>query len=45
MRSDGVVFESVEIDNIFKFIKQISLDGVPYDDAIYPKRLWKIHDI
>lgn len=38
-KSDGSEFESQELDYIFRFLKQVNHDGVPIQDAIYPRRL------
>ena len=39
MRSDGNNFESMELDNAFRFLKEVTYEKKSIDEAFYPKRL------
>ena len=39
MRSDGVIFESLELDYTYKFLKQVTFEKISIEEAFYPKRL------
>ena len=40
-----MVFESKELDQIFRYVKEVSVQGKKVEDASYPKKLWKWESI
>lgn len=40
-----MVFESKELDQIFRYVKEVSVEGKKVEDASYPKKLWKWESI
>jgi hypothetical protein len=39
MKSDGSLFESSELDSIYKFLMAVQVNGVSVEDAPFPKKL------
>lgn len=40
-----MVYESKELDQIFRLVKEVSVDGKKVEEASYPKKLWKWESI
>ena len=38
-KADGSVFESNELDLVFKFLMEVQVNNAPVEKASYPKRL------